>query len=179
LKKATAINGEHIRMLDFEDYKKRALEYLQKYDFISKEISPSLESKLNVILPETKERVNLLEELPTMLKFIFDSEDANAFENPLDEGSLKQLKGEYKTALNDAINVLNTIDDSLWTASEIKSLLEKEFLETEKYKPRDLFSPLRAVVTKQKISPPLFESMEALGKELTIKNIEFGIEYNG
>jgi glutamyl-tRNA synthetase len=51
------------------------------------------------------------------------------------------------------------------------ALLDKLVVEL-KIKPRDAFTPLRIAITGQRVSPPLFESMSALGKEEVLERID-------
>ena len=54
----------------------------------------------------------------------------------------------------------------------IEEALRAELIDTLGLKPRVAFGPLRSAISGRRISPPLFESMELLGRESTLRRIE-------
>jgi glutamyl-tRNA synthetase len=64
---------------------------------------------------------------------------------------------------------------SSWDHTSIEEVLRSALIEELGLKPRVAFSALRIAVTGSHISPPLFESLELLGKERSIARIRAGI----
>ncbi|HRA46391.1 MAG TPA: glutamate--tRNA ligase, partial [Phycicoccus sp.] len=58
-----------------------------------------------------------------------------------------------------------------WTAEKIETALREAIVEGMGIKPRFAFGPLRTAVSGARISPPLFESMEILGKTSTLSRL--------
>jgi glutamyl-tRNA synthetase len=72
--------------------------------------------------------------------------------------------------LDRAILALAPIDE--WTHGHLESVLRTTLIEDGGYKPRIAFGPLRAAISGRRISPPLFESMELLGKDSSMVRLQ-------
>jgi glutamyl-tRNA synthetase len=59
-----------------------------------------------------------------------------------------------------------------WTTAAIEAELRTHLIEGLGLKPRDAFGPLRSAISGRRISPPLFESMELLGRESTLARLK-------
>lgn len=159
VKKATAINADHIRMLDVEDFAQRLVPYLQAAEVLPQEPSDEQLAVLKEAAPLVQTRMNLLSEAPDLLRFLFVSD--NNFE--FYEDGLKTLKDTAPEVLDQAIETLEPITD--WTTDTLHTALQETLVDKAGIKPRLAFGPLRVAVSGRRISPPLFESMEILGKE--------------
>ncbi|MCS6561110.1 MULTISPECIES: glutamate--tRNA ligase [Curtobacterium] len=162
-KKAEAINGDHIRLLAPEDFRSRLLPYLS--EFIS---DPATQEQLEVLTkaaPLVQERMQLLGEAPAMLGFMFTS-DADLV---VEDDALASLKGDTATVLTASIAALEGVQD--WTTEAIEGALRAALIDELGLKPRVAFGPLRVAVSGRRISPPLFESMEILGKASTLTRL--------
>lgn len=159
VKKATAINADHIRMLNVEDFAQRLVPYLQAAEVLPQEPSDEQLAVLKEAAPLVQTRMNLLSEAPDLLRFIFVSDDN--FE--LYEDGLKTLKDTAPEVLDQAIETLEPITD--WTTDTLHTALQETLVDKAGIKPRLAFGPLRVAVSGRRISPPLFESMEILGKD--------------
>ena len=82
--------------------------------------------------------------------------------------------------LDAAVRALGDIDDhprgllgseSGWSAAAIEGALREAVVDGLAIKPKFAFGPLRTAVSGQRVSPPLFESMEILGKTSTLSRI--------
>ena len=91
-----------------------------------------------------------------------------------------QLKEDSGDVLDAAIRVLADIDDhgegvlgtgGGWMAPTIEASLREAIVDGMGIKPRFAFGPLRTAVSGARISPPLFESMEILGKTSTLSRL--------
>ncbi len=76
IKKAEAINGTHIRMLDAEDFRGRLVPYLRTAGFVGDTLTDRQEEILAEAAPLIQERISLLGEAPEMLAFLFKNDDA-------------------------------------------------------------------------------------------------------
>ncbi|MBM7816994.1 glutamyl-tRNA synthetase [Brevibacterium paucivorans] len=159
VKKATAINADHIRMLDVDDFAQRLVPYLQAAEVLPQEPTAEQLAVLKEAAPLVQTRMNLLSEAPDLLRFLFVT-DAN-FE--FYEDGLKTLKDTAPQVLDQAIATLEPITD--WTTDTLHTALQETLVDKAGIKPRLAFGPLRVAVSGRRISPPLFESMEILGKD--------------
>ena len=159
VKKAESINGDHIRLLTVEDFADRLLPYLG--DLITDDADRSM---LVAAAPLVQERMQLLGEARELLAFLFTTDEALDFAAdamPGDEGVV---------VLDAAAEVLPAV--APWNSDSIEAALRAELIDGKGLKPRIAFGPLRTAISGRRISPPLFESMELLGRESTLRRIE-------
>jgi glutamyl-tRNA synthetase len=161
LKKAEAINSEHIRMLPVGDFVVRIVPYLYASGVISaghvRDLTPHEEATLALAAPLIQERITLLGEAAPMLAFFFVRDGSVAIEDEARAG-LGANAGEI---LDAAIAALEPLVD--FTAAAQQEVLRAALVDGLGLKPRDAFTPLRVAITGRRVSPPLFESMEILG----------------
>jgi len=165
VKKAEAINGDHIRALEPSDFLSRCVPHLQSAGVVSKPLSPEHQAILVAILPHVQERVALLGEVPGMVAFLF-TPDADL--RPAPE-ALSTLGDTASTVLDAAITALEALPE--WNTSAIEQGLRSAIVEGMELSPRHAFGPLRVAVSGQRVSPPLFESLEVLGRESSISRM--------
>ncbi len=166
MKKLEAINGDKIRALTPEEFLNRSLPFLKD----AKVVTGSDEeiALLKKALPIIQERVATLAEIPAMLKFLFVSE----FE--VDQDSLPKISDpESKKLLQVAFDRLQSVSE--WSHDSIEAALRTALIEEMGLKPRIAFSAVRIAVTGSHISPPLFESMELLGRESSLSRLKSSI----
>lgn len=157
LKKCEAINGDHVRMLPPEDFATRLLEYLPEG------VDTALVSRA---APLVQERSNLLSEAAQMLAFLFAGDDFAV--DPDDAAKMLNESGlEVARAAREALGGLTE-----WTTEAIEGALRRALVEEMGLKPRLAFGPVRVAVTGRRISPPLFESMELLGREQSLARLD-------
>ncbi len=163
MKKLEAINGDKIRALTPESFLEKSLPFLTD----AKVISGSADEidLLKKALPIIQERVATLAEIPAMLKFLFVAH----FEVEAD--SLPKVNDpESKKLLSVAFDRLQNVSE--WSHDGIEAVLRTALIEEMGLKPRIAFSAVRIAVTGSHISPPLFESMELLGREKSLARIQ-------
>jgi glutamyl-tRNA synthetase len=165
VKKAEAINGSHVRLLDPEDFRMRLVPYLQAAGLIGQTISPRELTILTEAAPLIQERITLLGEAPEMLGFLFRRDD----EIEVAEDARKGLPANYDEVLDAALRALEPVQN--WTADSIQAALRTALVDELGLKPRVAFGPVRTAVSGRKISPPLFESMVILGKESSLARV--------
>ena len=167
-KKADAINASHIRLLSPEDFKSRVLPYLQSAGIIGATPSANDDAILDAACPLIQERVTVLSEAPELLSFLFVTADQIS----IDEDALAGMPENVAQVLAAAVSALDEIQESDFKTEAVQNALNKALIEVLELKPRFAFGPLRTGISGKRISPPLFESMEILGKSETIARLE-------
>jgi glutamyl-tRNA synthetase len=109
-------------------------------------------------MPLVAERINKLTESVDMLGFLFVDEAAFERVDEIAESGREVVQAAY-----DALAALPE-----WTTAAIEEALRQALVEGLGRKPRDAFGPVRIAVTGRKVSPPLFESLELLGRERSL-----------
>ncbi|MBE0010314.1 MULTISPECIES: glutamate--tRNA ligase [unclassified Arthrobacter] len=165
LKKAEAINGTHVRLLEPEDFRERVIPYLQSAGLVGTSLSERESQILTEAAPLIQERITLLGEAPDMLGFLF-TDDAGI---EIADDARKGLPENLGEVLDAAHAALLPIDE--WTTENIQDALRGALVEDLGMKPRLAFGPVRTAVSGKRISPPLFESMVILGKESSLARI--------
>ncbi|WP_173924332.1 glutamate--tRNA ligase [Agromyces sp. Marseille-P2726] len=168
LKKAEAINGDHIRQLDVADFAARTVPYLQAAGAVETPITPAQEAVLTQAAPLVQERINLLGEAPGMLGFLFT--DAAGLE--FDEAALGALPADASDVLSAAREALDRLPAEAWTHEQIEEALRGALVDGLGLKPRVAFGPVRTAISGRRVSPPLFESMQILGKVDSLERID-------
>jgi glutamyl-tRNA synthetase len=74
--------------------------------------------------------------------------------------------------LSASMNALELVEESNWNAAEIQAALQAALIDGLGLKPRVAYGPLRIAASGRKVSPPLFESLELLGKAESIARID-------
>ena len=166
VKKLEAINGEHIRSISEGDLAARLVPVLQDAGVLPDEPSEAQHALLRDAIPLIQTRLARLTEAPDLLRFLFAGE---AFEVD-GEAAAKALLGEVLGPLDAARSALAGV--SSWTTAEIEAALRAALVDGLGLKPKHAFGPLRVAVTGRTVSPPLFESMELLGRETTIGRLD-------
>ncbi|WRS29280.1 glutamate--tRNA ligase [Actinomycetaceae bacterium MB13-C1-2] len=172
LKKCTAINSDHIRMLEPDDFMRRIVPFLHQENFVSAEnfdsLLPEEQRVVREASPLIQTRVQLLKEAQGMLGFFFVSDE----EVVLEEDAMKTLRPESEQILAQTIEVLTAIPEQDFTAERVQQSLRDSLVEEMGVKPRLAFTPARVAISGRRVSPPLFESMEILGKGSSIRRLE-------
>jgi glutamyl-tRNA synthetase len=167
LKKCEAINATHLRALDPEDLTQRMVPYLQAADLLGENPADEQLATLAEAAPLVHERMTTLAESVEMLGFLFV--DESRFErDPADAEKLLNDDGRAVVkAAHEALAVLAS-----WDTESIDAALRKALVEELGIKPRNAFGPVRVAVTGRRVSPPLFESLELLGRERSLARLQ-------
>ncbi len=162
MKKLEAINGDKIRALTIEDFLSWVLPFLIKAGVISG--TPDEIELIKRALPIIQERIIMFSEVPAMLNFLFVQELT------IESESLPKIKdADAKVILRRSLKELEPISE--WTHTTIEAVLRTSLIDEMGLKPRVAFGAVRIAVTGGTVSPPLFESMELLGKEASLARI--------
>ena len=166
MKKLEAINGDKIRALTLDEFFSWSLPFLTKAGIIS-----GTDAEITVVkaaLPIIQERIVTLAEVPAMLNFLFVKDFTVA------EDCISKVNDEAaKAVLARSESELAKL--TTWTHDSIEAALRSSLIEEMGLKPRIAFGAVRIATTGSNISPPLFESMELLGKEVSLQRIKFAL----
>jgi glutamyl-tRNA synthetase len=166
LKKAEAINADHIRRLSADDFAERVIPYLVSAKILPENPSSAELATLRAISPLVQERVTVLSDAATMVRFLFVPEDQFA---PEPEAAAKALGQDAAPVLDASIAALEGVGD--WTAPAIEEALKAALIDGLELKPRKAFAPVRVAATGRPVSPPLYESLELLGRERSLARL--------
>ncbi len=164
-KKADSINASHLRLLSLEDFTKRIIPYLQSAGVMGSTVSAAELEILTKAAPLIQERIVVLSEAVPMLSFLFVSSEAIVVEDDAKAG-LPENSQEITEAAISALEGLASFE-----TDKIQEVLNQKLIEEMAQKPRNAFGPLRTAISGKRISPPLFESMEILGKAETLARL--------
>jgi glutamyl-tRNA synthetase len=166
LKKAEAINAHHLRALPVDEFVDRVIPFLARAGLVTEPPTPEQRRILEAIAPMAQERMVVLEDAVGLLGFLFtDDVDVDP------AAAQKQLAG------TDADEVLAAAGSALagladWSTAAIEEALKTALVDGLGRKPRQAFGPVRVAVSGRTVSPPLYESIELLGRDRTLARLE-------
>ena len=162
--KALWLNAEHLRAMPVEELSTRLLSIVQTV------FPTATPQKMLQVTPLIRERIKLLRDVTTAADFFFVDQLP-----PYDPAELIPQKGDAamaKTVLEKAREVLahvefkhDPLDQALRKASQELGI-----------KAGQMFQPIRVAVCGRKNAPPLFETLEVLGRETVVLRIEQAAE---
>ncbi|MEN9990081.1 MAG: hypothetical protein RL508_1060 [Actinomycetota bacterium] len=159
-KKADAINAAHIRLLSADDFKNRIVPYLQSAGVVGHQLTAEQEAVLSAAAPLIQERIVVLSEAAPMLGFLFKT----AAEIVIEDDAKAGLPENAAAIAVASVAALEDISEADFKTEAIQNALQTALIEGLELKPRIAFGPVRTAISGRRISPPLFESMEILGK---------------
>ncbi|WP_156296087.1 glutamate--tRNA ligase [Mycobacterium paragordonae] len=167
-KKADAINAEHIRRLTIDDFTTRLRDYLEAH---CHRLGLD-EQAFKTVAELVQTRIVVLGDAWDLLKFFNDDEYA------LDpKAAAKELGPDSVAVLDAAVGALEAITD--WTTPQVENALKSALIDGLALKPRKAFGPIRVAATGTTISPPLFESLELLGRDRSLGRLRAAREQAG
>ncbi|MGY1682660.1 glutamate--tRNA ligase [Geodermatophilus sp. SYSU D01176] len=165
LKKAEAINASHLRALPVGEFTARVTPFLARAGLVGDPPTAEQQRVLEAIAPLAQERMIVLSDAVGLLGFLFvdDVEIDPA-------AAAKQLAGpEAAEVLDAAERVLRELPD--WTTADIETALKEALVEGLGRRPRQAFGPVRVAISGRTVSPPLYESLELLGRDRTLARL--------
>ncbi|MDX2970662.1 glutamate--tRNA ligase [Kribbella solani] len=165
-KKCEAINAAHMRMLPRDEFAERTIPFLVGAGLLPEQPAEAQLAVLHAAVPLVQERMNMLSESVGMLGFLF-VDDAAFTIDP--DAAAKVLTGDAGTVLDASAKALAGVE---WTTEAIEAALRAALIEGLGLKPKNAFGPVRVAISGRRISPPLFESMELLGREKSLHRLE-------
>jgi glutamyl-tRNA synthetase len=162
--KAVWLNAEHLRALDVDDLARRLMPYAQQAGFTN-----ATPEKLRAIAPLIQERIRLLGDLAAAADFFFTEPRS------YDPAELIPQKGDAALAaraLRKSREVLSTV--SAFDHATLEAALRAAAAELG-LKAGQMFQPIRVAVCGRKNTPPLFETLEVLGRETVQTRLDFAL----
>jgi glutamyl-tRNA synthetase len=159
LDKLNWLNGHYIRALDDDEFARRLVAQAERAGIVDAGV-------VRAAAPLVKERVETLGQGVDMLRFLLVTEDEFAVDA---DAAAKQLGADGQAVLAAAVPVLEKLDD--WTSESIETALKDALVDGLGRKPRQAFGPVRVAVSGRTVSPPLYESMEILGRERSLARL--------
>lgn len=175
LKKPEWLNGLYLRDLELGDFTSRLLPFLERDGVLGQPVAGEL-GRLKDVAAQIQTRIAKLTEASALVAPFFVADE----ELVVAEDAWAQLKDDAPAVLDAAITALEALDPgagvlpptgSQWDAATIEATLRAALVDGLGLKPKFAFGPLRTAVSGQRISPPLFESMEILGKGSTLARL--------
>jgi len=158
-------NGLHIRNLNYDDLAKRIKPFFIKAGYQVDD------EKLVKIARVLRERLQGLNDAPIMAGFFFQEEVQYDPQDLLIQGvSLEQTIALAK----EVTRILDSLADM---SVEPAERIMRDFVAAKGLKAGQVFGMMRIAITGQKVSPPLFESMEIIGKETVVRRMKKAVEY--
>ena len=166
VKKLTAINGVKIRALEPGEFVKRLLPFLVRRGLLDSPVSDAQLELVAAAAPLVQERSATLVEAADLLGFLLVP-DHHFSVDPA--AAAKVLTPSSAPVLDTAASVLADLPS--WTAEDVQETLQAALVDGLGLKPRVAYGPVRVAVTGRTVSPPLFESIELLGRERTLERL--------
>jgi glutamyl-tRNA synthetase len=159
-KKCEAINASHIRLLSPDEFASRLTAYAADIG------SPASDEAVATAAPLVQERIRTLAEGLDLIQFLLVSEA----DFVRDERAVAQhLDGAGQDVLTAAVGALSDVPE--WTAAAVEERLHGALVVGLGLKPRLAYGPVRVAITGRTVSPPLFESLEQLGRDRALHRL--------
>ena len=152
------LNGHYIRSKRVDDLVETLVPVLESAGLPA--ATDRGHSLLKEVTPLISERMKRLTEATGMVAFLFGPVEADDKASALIESN--------RDYLEEVAKVLERVEK--WTAHAIEESLRALAAERG-LKPKQAFQPVRAAVTGTLVSPPLFESLEILGRDETLARL--------
>jgi glutamyl-tRNA synthetase len=162
------MNGVYIRGLSPEEFVQRAIPFLERD--LPAEISRPLDvGYIRQFMPLAQERARTLAEVPQLSDFFFIDEleyDTGLLLSKID-------KAEAIKGLQASVVAMNSLKD--WSTASLEAVF-RPLAEELKLKTSVFFGLLRVAVTGRTAAPPLFQTMEVLGKKRCLKRLRAALD---
>jgi glutamyl-tRNA synthetase len=160
------LNGHYIRELTADDLATRITDHLVRRGVLQAEPTEPQRELVTAATPLVSERMQVLREAESMLAFLLVDEDKFAVEP---DDAAKVLTADADAVLEAAGSALAGL--GTWDTASIETALRAALVEGLGIKPKNAFGPVRVAVTGRRVSPPLFESLELLGRDVTLRRL--------
>ena len=169
------LNGQYIRQLTPAALKEQLIPILSKELSIA-ESTLETDSRLDILIPQIQERLKRLDEAVGWIDWAYKSADEIIYDNPSLLVGRKLDAAQSIAVLEDGAAVLSTIEPFL--PDNIQAAF-RERAAALGVSAGGYFGPFRAAISGKKVSPPLFESMQALGRDEVLRRVARGMEELG
>lgn len=158
------LNGVYIRALPADELADRIVDYALTSGQWA-EVPPNGRQIVRAATPLIAERLVTLADALPKIEFLF-TPDA---ELVIETAAVAKLRPDAVQVLDAATRALTDLSD--WTSDDIQAALRAALVDDMGLKPKFAFAPVRVAITGDQVSPPLFESMEILGRESSLVRI--------
>lgn len=165
LKKLDWLNGQYLRSLPVDELTDRIVEFAVREGQWSSVPDPADVALLRRAVPLVQERLVLLSEAVPKLAYLFTA-DADV---KVDPEALARI-ADASSVVAAAVEALSEVGE--WNHLAIQEALRQALVEGLGLKPKFAFAPVRLAITGSTVSPPLFESMELLGRASSLARLE-------
>jgi len=170
LKKCTAINGNWVRALPTDDLAGRLIAAMVGAGVLPAEPTDQQREAITAAIPLVHERMETINQGVEMTRFLVAETGAGTSAFAVDEADAPALASETgQQVLTAALAALTPLPE--FTCAPIESALREALIDGLGLKPKNAFGPVRIAVTGRRVSPPLFESLELLGRETSLARI--------
>jgi glutamyl-tRNA synthetase len=166
------LNGRFMRSLPLDEYEHRVLDHLRRY---TPEDADAFEGaapdRRRAACEIVRDKAQTLGEVWPLIRFLFTepAQDPKAWR--------KVMTGDAAPALADALHALRGVDG--FDVGTVEAALETA-VERSGRKPKDVYQPIRVAITGTTVSPGIFDSLAALGREASLQRIEAALsQLNG
>ena len=167
------MNARYIRELEPADFLRRGRPYLESR--VGCSVDDESLDRLLPIAPAIQERVKLMPEFADYTDFFFTA-------GPLDYANADLMGRAYKNkpwaaleSVEASLQTLRSVDEADWTTPTLEAAL-RDLAGQRGEKPGAVFTPIRVATTGKRIAPPLFETLETLGQQLTVERLNAAAE---
>lgn len=157
LEKLAWLNGHYMRSLPTENY----VEHLRTEIFSAEHLAQ--------IVPLIRDRIEKFEDFINATYFFFSGDLKYDPQLLIPKG---RSAADTAQALSDALDALEILEE--WNVGQITTTMES-FLAAKNLKAKDVYMPLRVATTGSKETPPLFDSMAVIGKEMVRRRIRCAV----
>lgn len=160
------MNGAYIREMSVNDWTEVAKPFVRRIPGAN-DASPDFIKKLHPLIAE---RMVRFDEIPEKLSYLFAGPNIQ-----LDEKSINKVLLKENARANEALLICREIladENNKWEFSSLQERCKEAGLAAD-LKPKLLFQPLRVAVTGNMVSPPLFESIELMSRDIVIARIDY------
>lgn len=165
LRKCISINADWMRALEVDDFAERMVPFLRRDGVLGESLTEAQARLLRAAAPLVQERMETLDQAAGMVGFLFVSGERFAPE-PVDAAAMLSGADEALAAAAQALTQVST-----WDTASIEAALRAALIDGLGLKPRKAFGAVRVAVTGRRVSPPLFESMELLGRDESMRRL--------
>lgn len=162
LQKLAWLNGVYIRKLSNQELKQRLQPFLP---------SDLPQEKLDTMLPLVFERLSKLSDIEELTAFFY---------RPIELDPQQLLKSATPELVKDELIKTKEVITSLtqWSVQELETSI-RSLQEKHEWKKKQYFMMLRVAVTGKTATPPLFETIQLIGKETIIDRLDSAIAITG
>jgi glutamyl-tRNA synthetase len=166
LEKLAWLNGHYIRELPVKDLASRITDHLSQKGLLPADPTPEQRRLVEAATPLVNERIAVLRDTESMLGFLLVDEAGFCVDQ---DDAAKVLGADARPVLEEAVAALDKLES--WDHESIEATLRAALIDGLGLKPKVAFGAVRVAVTGRRVSPPLFESMELLGRDKSLHRL--------